>query len=193
MTDHRIPKLNRKMTGTAESSHRLIPFPGFTSDDRMLGLAYAEAALTSSNRFHESEALRLLTAALKLNPETRDAEMFARIGFLHQQRGDMMRAGRAYETALQIDSHRIDALVNLGGIYAAQGKMEDAARLWRDALEYNIGLTEASINLARIYRSQRKLSQARDVLQRALRFDPDSGPAGRLLGEVESDLSKQQQ
>jgi predicted CXXCH cytochrome family protein len=192
MTDHSIPKLPGKTTETAGASHRLIPFPGFKSDDRMLGLAYAEAALTSSDRFHESEALRLLTAALKLHPETRDAELFARLGFLHQQRGDLMRAGRAYETALQVDHHRTDALVNLGGIYAAQGKMEEAAKLWRDALECNIGLTEASINLAQVYRSQRKLSLARDILQRALRFDPDSGHARQLLGEVESDLGKQQ-
>lgn len=190
LTDHSIrrPMASRGATEADGAGRRLIPFDGFLSDDRMLGLAYAEVALRSGDRFHESEALRLLTAALKTNP--RDAELLTRLGFLHQQRGDEARAARAYEIALQADPHGAIALVNLGGIYAAQGKMEEAVKLWRAALERNAGLTEAAINLARGYRSQGKIEQAREVLQQSLRFDPDSGAARRLLGELEADLRK---
>jgi predicted CXXCH cytochrome family protein len=190
MTDHRILKLSRKRTEMAGAARRLVPFPGFTADERLLGLAYAEVALVSGDQLHQAEALRLLTAALKVRPETSDAELFARLGFLYQQRGDLLRAGRAYESALQIDRYRTDALVNLGGIYAAQGKIEQAAALWRDALEGNIGLTEATLNLAQVYRAQGRLPQAREVLQQALRFHPDSGQARRLSKEVESGLGK---
>jgi tetratricopeptide (TPR) repeat protein len=157
----------------------------------MLGLAYAEASLVSASQFHESEALRLLTAALNARERTDavgagDAEFFARLGFLHQQRGALPQAARAYEISLQVEPHRTDALVNLGGIYAAQGRIEEAEKLWREALGQNAGLTEAAVNLARVYRSEGKLPQARGLLQRAIRFDPDSGQVRQLLKEIDS-------
>ncbi|MGH9840960.1 MAG: tetratricopeptide repeat protein, partial [Blastocatellia bacterium] len=161
-----------------------LPGAGFASGERMLGLAYAEVAMTGGDHFHETEALRLLTKALKQHP--RDAEILARLGFIHSRRGDEARAGRAYEIAWQLDPRRADALVNLGAAWAALGKTEEAIKLWRDALQRNAGLTEAAINLARVYRSQGKLLQAREVLQQALRFDPDSGAARLLLKELES-------
>ena len=179
----------------AGGARKLVPFPGFRSDDRMLGLAYAEVALVSGAQFHESEAFRLLTAALNAlapNGAVRagDAEFFARLGFLHQQRGALPQAARAYEIALQTEPSRTDALVNLGGIYAAQGRIEEADKLWREALRRNAGLTEAAVNLARAYRSEGKLSQARELLQRAIRFDPDSGQVRQLLKDIESDSDK---
>ncbi len=188
MTDHSIPRLPGKTTGADGATRKLIPLAGFASDERMLGLAYAEVALSSGDRFLESEASRLLTAALKAHPH--EAELLTQLGFLHQQRGDEARAGRAYEIALQVDPHRTVALVNLAGVYAAQGRIEEAIKLWREALDRNAGLTEGSVNLARAYRAQGRLEQAREVLQRALRFDPDSRAARRFLRELESDLRK---
>jgi tetratricopeptide (TPR) repeat protein len=202
MTDHSIKSPDRKSGQSSEparktderisNARRLSPFPGFRSNERMLGLAYAEVALIGGDPFHESEALRLLTNALKtFEPTAGDADFMTRLGFLHQQRGDFARAARAYEIALKVTPRRTDAIVNLGGIYAVQGRIEDALSLWREALQSNAGLTEAAINLALAYRSQEKLPQAREVLQRALHFDPDSGKARQLLKEIESALDKQ--
>jgi tetratricopeptide (TPR) repeat protein len=188
MTDHGIRSPGqsspRKASQVVAAARRLIPFAGFTSDERMLGLACAEVAVAGGDRSLESEALGLLTVALKQHP--RDAEILARLGFIYSQRGDAARAGRAYEIALQVDPHHTVALVNLGGIYAGRGKLEDAIKLWREALERNAGLTEASINLARANRAQGKTPQARDVLRRAMRFDPDSKAARRTLKDLDS-------
>lgn len=185
MTDHSIPRLPRPATTASSTPRRLVPLTGYASDERLLGLAYAEAALGSADQFYEAEALRLLTAALKQpSMATHDAELFVRLGFIYARRGDQARAARAYEAALQADPQRTVALVNLGGIYATQGKIEEAIKLWQDALERNAGLTEAAINLAQGYRSLGKVQQARAVLQGALRFDPDSGAARRLLKEI---------
>ncbi len=178
-------------TLVADAARRLVPFPGFRSDDRTLGIAYAEVSLVSASQFHESEARRLLTAALNAREGTGaaqagDAEFFARLGFLHQQRGALPQAALAYEIALQVEPHRTDALVNLGGIYAAQGRIEEAEKLWREALGQNAGLTEAAVNLALAYRSEGKLLQARELLQRAISFDPDSEQIRQLLKEIGS-------
>lgn len=184
MTDHSIPRRPPSSSPpTIKSPRRLVPFSGFTADDRALGLAYAEVALTSSEQFHAAEALRLLTAALSQHP--RDAELLTRLGFLHEQRGDAARAALAYESVLRVDPRRTVALVNLGGLYAAQGKLEDAAQAWRTALQCNAGLTEASLNLAQVYRLQGKLPLAREVLRQALRFAPDASAVKAMLKEIE--------
>jgi predicted CXXCH cytochrome family protein len=183
MTDHSL--LRRALTTNSTASdapHRLQPFPGFTSDERSLGLAYAELALTKSDADAAAEALRLLTNALAQYPN--DAAVLTQLGFLHAQRGDLARAARAYELALQANPHRTVALINLGGIYATQGRTDEAVKLWRTALAGNAGLTEASLNLARTYLAQKQNTAARETLEQALRFDPGSVAARRLLHQM---------
>jgi predicted CXXCH cytochrome family protein len=179
LTDHGIIRMPREAQRSNTQAGRLIPFAGFASDDRSLGLAYAEVALRSGDQFHQAEAFRLLTAALEHYP--RDAELLTRLAFILTQRGEIQRAERFYETALQLEPDRTVALVNLGGIYGSQGRIEDAIKLWERALKNNAGLTEASVNLAQAYYAQLKTSKARAVLERALRFDPDAVSVRRLL------------
>jgi Flp pilus assembly protein TadD len=183
MTDHSLPRRALTTNSTAsDAPHRLLPFPGFTSDERSLGLAYAELALTQSDADAAAEALRLLTNALAQSPN--DAAVLTQLGFLHEQRGDTARAARAYELALQLEPRRTVALINLGGIYAAHGRTDEAVKLWRAALAGNAGLTEASLNLARVYLARKQIEAARETLQQALRFDPGSSLARRLLQQT---------
>jgi predicted CXXCH cytochrome family protein len=188
MTDHAIPRqaiaTRQHIATVAPTTRRLRPFAGFTSDERSLGLAYAEVALTENDAWAAAEALRLLTIALAQYP--RDAELLTQLGFLHAQRGDTARAMRAYELAISLEPQRTVSLINLGGIYAAQGRTEEAIKLWRAALTRNAGLTEAALNLARAYLAQEKSAQAREVLQQALRFDPGSNDVRTLLRRTEA-------
>ncbi len=182
LTDHSISRVPSQASTADIQARRLISFDGFTSDERGLGLAYAEVALWSGDQFHKSEAFRLLISAMKRNP--RDAEVLTRLGFLHTERGEILKAAKFYEAALQLEPYRTVALVNLGGIYASQGRTEDAIKLWDRALKSNAGLTEASLNLAQIYLSRKRPDKAREVLQRALRFDPDAGEVRRMLRDL---------
>lgn len=166
LTDHSITPGSGREKSSDSRARRLVPFDGFTADDRGLGLAYAEAALRSGDHFQVTEASRLLLSAL--NRESHDAESLMRLAFIYTQRGESRKAGEYYEAALQLEPDRTVALVNLGGIYAARGRIEDAIKLWERALKCNAGLTEASLNLAQAYSSQMKFTQAREVLQKAM-------------------------
>lgn len=177
MTDHSI-QLEQRMPHTLHMAgkRRLIAFTGFSSDARSLGLAYAERAALTGDKFAHNEARRLLQEALPTNGT--DAELLTRLAFLYQVEGDTERALMLYETALQSEPERVPqcviAAVNAGNLHAARGNLKRAVTLWQDALQRNPGLREAALNLAAALRAQGESQQAYEIARQLLRFDPDA-------------------
>jgi len=186
LTDHRIPRVPIDEKAGAAAGRKLVSFPGFTSDARMLGLAYAEVALRSNDPFHQREAWLLLSEALPRS-ET-DPELLTRLAFIQEARNETGQALKLYEAALQAEPHRapqfVIAAVNAGGIYAARGELERAIALWQDALSRNPALSEAAFNLALALQSQGNVKKAGEALEQLLRFDPDSTRCKDLLRQV---------
>jgi tetratricopeptide (TPR) repeat protein len=181
MTDHSIQR-ERRMPHTSphtsrmSGERRLIAFTGFSSDAHSLGLAYAERAALTGDKFAHNEARRLLQEALPTNAT--DAELLTRLAFLYQAEGDIERALTLYETALQSEPERVPqcviAAVNAGSLHAARGNLKRAVTLWQDALQRNPGLREAALNLAAALRAQGESQQAEEIVRQLLRFDPDA-------------------
>src|SRR5262249_3475131 len=118
MTDHRI---QRKTSSGAESPvHELRALLG-KSDDRALGLAYAELGDERARQY-----------LLRAKPA--DAAVLLRLAVLEQ---NPRAAMEKYEAVLREDRANPVALVNLGGLYARSGRVDDAARLWKRALAVN--------------------------------------------------------
>ena len=181
MTDHsiqrgpRTPQMAQPATPLAVD-RRLTAFTGFRSDARSLGLAYAERAALTGDRFAHNEARRLLQEALPTN--TTDAELLIRLAFIYQFDGDAERALTLYDTALRAEPERVPqcviAAVNAGSILAARGNLKRAVALWQDALKRNPGLREAGLNLAATLRAQGEAGKAEEIIRQLLRFDPDA-------------------
>jgi Tfp pilus assembly protein PilF len=131
------------------------------SDDRSLGLAYAEAG--------DSRARDYLS---RVQPA--DAEVLLRLATVER---DPKRATALYEAALRMDPSKPAALVNLGVLYARAGRNADAARLWRRALETNPALEQPVLNLAQILPA----ADARAVIERYLQFNPGSVAVRKLI------------
>ncbi len=165
-TDHSIPRQSRP-PAARKSKGVLIPFPGFASDDRTLGLAYAEAALESNDPSHRREALRLLRQALPAN--TNDWNLLTRLAFLESPE----RALPLYQRSLAIRPQQPVALINAGAIHAQSGNLNQAIDYFRKALAMNPGLTEASRNLATALRATGRADEARQVIRQALMFAPE--------------------
>lgn len=164
-TDHSIP---RRIRPPGVSKKRdLVPFPGFSSDDRMLGLAYAEAALESNETSHRHEALRLLRQALPHYPA--DWNLLTRLAYLEAPG----KALPLYQRSLAIRPHQPVALVNAGVILAQSGNLPLAMEYWRKALSMNPGLSEASRNLATALRATGRGEEANQVLGRAAPFSTE--------------------
>lgn len=186
LTDHRIPRIpGESRTGTI-AGRKLVPFSGFTSDTRMLGLAYAEVALQSNDLFHEREALLLLSDALPRY--AKEPELLTRLAFIFEARNEPGQALKLYEAALRSEPHRasqfVIAAVNAGRIYAARGEMKRAIALWQDALTRNPALSKAAFNLALAWQSQGDNKKAGETLEQLLRFDPDSDRVKHLLRQI---------
>jgi tetratricopeptide (TPR) repeat protein len=160
MTDHRIQRSPWQKPATANPPRELQAFLG-KSDDRQLGLAYAEVADPRAREY-----------LLRAKPA--DAAVLVRLAILEQNPN---LAKEKYEQALREEPADPVALVNLGALYAQAGRIEDAAHAWGRALDVNPAIEGAVLNLARI----RPPAQARAVLERYLLFNPDSAAARAAL------------
>ena len=184
VTDHRILRKPLERSTQSKPGPRLIQFGTNKTDERGLGLAYAERALETGDAFSRSEALRLLTKVLPLYPQ--DAEVLMHLGYLHHIRGELEQSSVLYDAALRSDPQRLAAAIDLGAIYAQRGQLDRAMSLWRGALEHNPGSREASLNLAITLCSRGERKSAREALHRVLRFNPDLGLAKQLLRDLDS-------
>jgi Flp pilus assembly protein TadD len=181
VTDHRIPrKANRDFPSPAPGG-RLVQFGGVQTEDRELGLAYAEVALRG-NELAGREALRLLEGVLPQYPE--DPELLTRLGYLHQTRGDLDRAASLYERALERDPDQPVAASNLGVLYAQRGLLPKSLKLWARAFDKNPQFSEIGMNLGMGLCDAGDAKGAHEVLQRVVEHNPDRGAARRLLNEV---------
>ena len=163
MTDHRIQRSSRRSSVPENQARELQPLLG-KSDDRALGLAYAEVGDARARQY-----------LLQAKPP--DAAVLLRLAALEQ---NPKRAAEEYEAVLREDRANPVALVNLGALYAEAGRIEDAARTWKRALEVNPAIEGAALNLARI----RPPAEARGVLEEYLRFNPGSLAARAALDAI---------
>jgi tetratricopeptide (TPR) repeat protein len=163
MTDHRIQHSSRRSSTQENKTQDLQPLLG-KSDDRALGLAYAEVGDARARQY-----------LLRAKPA--DAAVLVRLAALER---NPKLAAEKYEAALREDHANPVALVNLGALYAEAGRIEDAARMWQRALEVNPAIEGAALNLARI----RPAAEARGVLEDYLRFNPGSVAARAALGAI---------
>ena len=166
LTDHGISTHNISSRGRGRESPAgkdLTAFLG-ESDDRSLGLAYAELG--------DARAREYL-----LRAQPADAEVRLRLASLEPDDG---KATALYESVLRGNPFQTVALVNLGSLYARAGRFEEAGRLWERALDTNPGIEEAVLNLALI----RPPEKARAILQRYLEFNPGSTAARAGLAAI---------
>jgi tetratricopeptide (TPR) repeat protein len=159
VTDHSIPRVSGRSTGGKKNGDLIAIFG--ISDDRSLGLAYAETG--------DARARDYLARA-----QPADAEVLLRLGVLER---DPKRAASLYEAALRMDPAKPAALVNLGVLYAQAGRNGEAAALWRRALETNPSLEQPVVNLSRILPP----AEARAVIERYLLFNPGSTAVRKLI------------
>jgi Flp pilus assembly protein TadD len=182
VTDHRIPRLQRTYPATASRAGRLVEFGGRAAPrDRELGLAYGEVALRG-NEFAAREALRLLEGVLPRFEH--DPDVLTRLGHLYQMQGDLDRAERLYDRALEAAPDRAVVAANLGVLNARRGSLAHALEIWRDAFEGNPQLSDLGLNLANGLCAAGNAAGARDVARRVLQHNPDHGATRALLATL---------
>jgi Tfp pilus assembly protein PilF len=181
VTDHRIVRTPRERASATSSAGRLVEFGPPRGRARELGLAYGEVALRG-DAFAAREARRVLEGVLARHE--RDPDVLTRLGHLYQVQGDMARAERLYQRALQQDPGRAEVAANVGVFYARRGQLRDALELWRAAFANNPHLTGLGLNLANGLCAAGDAEGSRRVVRRVLEHDPDSPAARQLLAAL---------
>jgi hypothetical protein len=184
VTVHRIGVFSRaRARPGGDLPVRLKPFGRVPPDGgaRELGLAYVEIA-PRGGTFGASEAFRLLTESAREHAD--DALVLARLAFMEQTRGDGAAAEANYRRSLALDDGLVTAAADLGVLLAQRGKVAEAIGLWRPAFDRNPDMIDLGVNLAMGECLQGDRSAAAAVLNRVLRFNPDSARARELLNGV---------
>lgn len=180
VTDHDIearPAAGTRLHDLVESTE-LVPVGGFASDDRTLGLAYAQRSLRG-DRAAGITALRLLTKASAAG--SNDAELNVRLGYLRQVSGDAAGARRAYSAVLAVDPYEPTALANLAVLDAGSERVAEAVRLLERLMENDPSQAAAGLNLMFIDCRLGKKQEALALSKRLLADNPDFAPLREFL------------
>jgi tetratricopeptide (TPR) repeat protein len=146
----------------------------------MLGVA-----LTDLARYSEAE--QALWNALRLCPHHLRSIPLCSMGHFHDGRGELARAARWYERAIDARPNHASGYIYLGGVLARQGRLREAERIHRRATEIcDEGcIDEAFLNLALVLRAQERFDEAAACLREAIRIDPEYADAKVVLRDVE--------
>ena len=190
VTDHWIKKRISSERLPLATSGDLEAVGGMPTDDRDLGLAYAEMAVRGNQPAGE-RALALLKRAESTNPEARrDHELHTQLGFLEQVDGQPGRASEEYEMALAADPYDAVAAGDLALLKAEQHEYSEAIKLWKLVVDHDPAELGAGMNLAIVECGLGNRDSALASLDRMLVFAPDDVKAKQLADEIRSGSRK---
>ncbi len=107
--------------------------------------------------------------------EESSPEIHNNLGRIHLRNGQLDKARREFEKALELDPDNAEALLNIGAIHRAEGRVPEAEHFAKRALQVDPNSIGALSQLAEIKRDQDELGEAIRLFEEALAID-DSQP-----------------
>lgn len=133
------------------------------------------SAMTAMLRHNWDEGIRLLSIALAVEEDNKQAHRF--MGDCYQAKNLPGMAEEHYRKALALDPNKAEVLNNLGALLTDQGKYDEARELLTRALKLRPGAADVHNNLAVLYIHRERFDQAMPFLEEALRLDASLVPA----------------
>jgi tetratricopeptide (TPR) repeat protein len=131
---------------------------------------------------HWAEAVRFLTAAVALRPDTPGAHL--NLGSALRAGGQVDEAIACAEKAIALDHRYAKAHTNLGNALADKGKMDEAIACWRKAIALDPKDANAYYNLGTALADKGQVDEAIACLKKAIDLDPRYARAHCNLGEA---------
>jgi tetratricopeptide (TPR) repeat protein/predicted Ser/Thr protein kinase len=128
------------------------------------------------------EAIRFLTAAVALRPESPGARL--NLGTALWKKGRLDEAGDAFRKAVELKPDYVQAHHNLGVVLQNQGDLPGAERSFRRATEVDPKYAPPRLNLGNLLQQQGDLPGAEACFRRMTEFDPNNARAHGSLGDV---------
>jgi tetratricopeptide (TPR) repeat protein/predicted Ser/Thr protein kinase len=166
----------------AEAAVRLLrraqeAYPGDFSINEQLGKALATAQPPQLD-----EAIRFLTAAVALRPESAGA--WNNLGLTFLDNGRLEEAIAASRKAIGLRRDYASPYLTLGVALERKGRLDEAMRAYREAISHRPGFARAHNNLGVVLRKRGDLSGAAACFRAALAIDPKLGMAHNSLGNI---------
>jgi tetratricopeptide (TPR) repeat protein/nitrate/TMAO reductase-like tetraheme cytochrome c subunit len=147
--------------------------------DPLSALLYGDLALLYNARGKQSEALKALTQAQRINPE--DPQFPFMSALLYAEQGNLPKAEAELKSALLTDPRFARAAYNLALIYAQSGRLDEAIEAIIRAQEIEPGIPDYPYTRATLLLRRKDVSGAREAAFEALAIAPDYQSAVQLL------------
>jgi predicted Zn finger-like uncharacterized protein len=161
-------------------------------------------------RGEETQALGLLREAVGLAPVDNEflwsykmakAEGYSVIGYLHETRGRLHLARKAYDMALKADPYRVEALLGAGAVSLREHRFNDALARFESAINTTKvnnptvfsgrkANVEAVFGISRAFFSLGKLQEAKQKLATLAKDLPEDAEILLWLGKAEEKLKR---
>lgn len=128
------------------------------------------------------EGIKLMDAAVRIDPTYVDAWSNLGIAFLHQR--DFDRAEKCCRKAIQLAPEFANAWGNLGLALRAKNALEETLRAWEHALELQPGMHNVAIPYGQLLYKLNRVQKAREFYSRWHETNPDDPIAGHMLAAM---------
>jgi tetratricopeptide (TPR) repeat protein len=135
-----------------------------------------------------TEAVRFLTAAVALRPESPGA--YLNLGVALANNGQSDEAIASYRKAIELDPRYAGAHNNLVNALVDKGRVDEAIASCRKALELDPKNAAAHLNLGNALRAKGQVDAAIASYQKALELDPKHARAHNNLGAILCDIKR---
>lgn len=140
--------------------------------------AYKRLGILLSKVGRHSEAVRIFTAAVEIEPGSADLRNNVGFELMHVSRWD--EAERELRRAIELNPNMMRAHVNLGMVLSKMGRFDEALTSFRKVLPE----PDAYYNLALMYRGQKRYREAAETFAMVLDLDPAFTAAHEQLAEI---------
>lgn len=183
----------------AENVDRAIAlFKRALEKDPKFALAFADLAFAYAWKYSDTKnatwldmASQSCSQAISLNNNLSPAHLA--LGMIQQDTGNLERAIREYETALQLDPANEEARNLLAFAYDKAGNTLEAEKLLKDALTRNRASWVSYDFLGVFYYNHSEYKQAEPLFREAIELAPDNPVAYSNLGGIYSAAGKYQE
>jgi serine/threonine-protein kinase len=141
---------------------------------------YLGKALQRVTPPEREEAVRFLTAAVALRPESPGAHL--NLGGALYYKGQFDEAIACYHKAIELDAKYAAAHVNLGRALKEKGQLDEAIACYRRAVELDPKFAHAHFNMGLALKARGQVEEAIACYKRAIDFGPKHATAHNNLG-----------